>query len=308
MAEPDPTNFQNLAAEWGTMDPRQQHQFRQMFGGGGGFQVSQARANMWGQAHPGPAARAQPEGFDPVNNPEHYQWLAEEDRRLGREHEWWRYPQQGRYQQLQARQEPMIRRMHQGAFAGALDTFRSREGYSNRQAAGQMGFQGLAPSTFTSLIQPELDYNRAGGIAGLRAGAQAGAVGDTAQLDLNITEALNTQEQFYDRQRLEKELGQLSSDATRDAAKSAAKGSLVGGALSAVGSIAGAAIFASDERVKEDIHYEGRRGGHKVYSWRWRQPRSFGVLAQEAEKIQPEAVLTRGDGMKFVDYSRLNLE
>lgn len=71
-----------------------------------------------------------------------------------------------------------------------------------------------------------------------------------------------------------------------------------------------AAIAASDERLKTDIvrHKEEALPGVPFASWRYRHAPDqvhTGVIAQDLERVAPEYVFTRGDGLKFVDYSFL---
>lgn len=84
-------------------------------------------------------------------------------------------------------------------------------------------------------------------------------------------------------------------------------GNLLTGGGSLLGGL-GALIAASDERVKTDIldtriSIDGVPV--KVFRYKGRPERHIGVMAQDTEKVHPEAVFTRGDGMKFVDYGRL---
>lgn len=69
-------------------------------------------------------------------------------------------------------------------------------------------------------------------------------------------------------------------------------------------------IMASDRRVKRDVKKVGKLMGQNVYEYRYKGKfddgkRHVGVMAQEAEKKRPDAVLTGGDGVKRVDYGRL---
>jgi hypothetical protein len=81
-----------------------------------------------------------------------------------------------------------------------------------------------------------------------------------------------------------------------------------------LGSLGMAAMLAfSDRDVKKDIAKTGRKiGRHDEYEYRYgwehpNAPKHLGVMAQEVEKTQPEAVLTLGGlgGLKAVDYSQL---
>jgi hypothetical protein len=81
-------------------------------------------------------------------------------------------------------------------------------------------------------------------------------------------------------------------------------GLLTGGA-----GIAGA-IAKSDSREKENIDKIGEKKGHNIYRFNFKSDPTntphTGVLAQEAEKVQPGAVHTH-KGTKYVDYGKLGL-
>jgi hypothetical protein len=80
---------------------------------------------------------------------------------------------------------------------------------------------------------------------------------------------------------------------------------------------AGLGLYAlSDERLKEDIEPIGIMfNGLTTYKWRFRGDRSrrthVGVMAQEAEKVKPEAVVDvglwrGGPSVKMVDYDKVS--
>lgn len=87
---------------------------------------------------------------------------------------------------------------------------------------------------------------------------------------------------------------------------------LAGGALNALGSIGGAALMASDERLKEKIRDTGisTEEGIPLKIFRYKddpQKRDIlGVVAQDVEKRRPDAVHEHPSGFKFVDFSSLN--
>lgn len=79
-----------------------------------------------------------------------------------------------------------------------------------------------------------------------------------------------------------------------------------GGIMSGLG-----ALGLSDARAKTDIRTEGYDdAGHRWVSFKYKGDKSrtdhVGVIAQEAEKISPDAVLTDSRGVKYVAYNRLS--
>jgi hypothetical protein len=79
-----------------------------------------------------------------------------------------------------------------------------------------------------------------------------------------------------------------------------------GSALSGLGGL----FSLSDENAKENIEPLGTVEGHKVYSYDYKGPfddgqKHIGVMAQEAEKKDPSAVITGPDGFKRVAYGKL---
>ena len=78
------------------------------------------------------------------------------------------------------------------------------------------------------------------------------------------------------------------------------------GMMNALGSIASAAILASDIRIKENLERDGTWNGFSVYKYNYigdDTPRR-GVIAQEVEETRPEAIAII-DGVKHVNYSML---
>jgi hypothetical protein len=90
-------------------------------------------------------------------------------------------------------------------------------------------------------------------------------------------------------------------------------GGILGGAglgvqaLQIPGVAAALGLTGSDKRLKEDIKPVGKlKDGQTVYSYRFNgDPRTqIGLLAQEVERVHPEAVATHPSGYKMVDYAR----
>ena len=85
--------------------------------------------------------------------------------------------------------------------------------------------------------------------------------------------------------------------------------------LMGLGGTLGAAAIMSDIRTKEHIKAIGfLSNGLSVYEYEykteWKDEAGYGkfigVMAQEVEMVQPEAVITRPDGYKMVNYGALN--
>jgi len=79
---------------------------------------------------------------------------------------------------------------------------------------------------------------------------------------------------------------------------------------STVGSLLGTALMAfSDERLKDDYGVIGETpAGVPVHVWNYKgdnQPQ-IGVMAQELEQINPDAVHTHASGYKYVDYGKVH--
>jgi hypothetical protein len=79
--------------------------------------------------------------------------------------------------------------------------------------------------------------------------------------------------------------------------------------------LGGAGIMAfSDIRAKENIELVGNVNGFNVYEFDYKPEfkdiagygRFIGVMAQEIEAVRPDAVFTRPDGYKMVNYGALN--
>lgn len=73
------------------------------------------------------------------------------------------------------------------------------------------------------------------------------------------------------------------------------------------GTVGAAALMKSDARIK-NIHARigETRGGIPIYLFSYKSggPKMFGVVAQDVEKVAPDAVVTIG-GVKHVDYARV---
>jgi hypothetical protein len=85
------------------------------------------------------------------------------------------------------------------------------------------------------------------------------------------------------------------------------------GALLGAGSTLGAAALASDRRLKENIELVGRdeRTMLPLYEFEYKGGdgrRFLGVMADDVEKVFPQAVIKMSNGYKAVDYDLLGIE
>jgi len=115
--------------------------------------------------------------------------------------------------------------------------------------------------------------------------------------------------------------GLSSAQMNAQLAKQASKGSMFSNLLGAgsqlggafLGSEAGSAWLAgalSDRRLKENITHVGKENGHNIYEFDYKDGsgRFRGVMADEVEKINPEAVMIHSNGFKMVDYGKIGLK
>ncbi len=82
--------------------------------------------------------------------------------------------------------------------------------------------------------------------------------------------------------------------------------SSMNGLMSLGGSLGAAAIMASDRRLKKNIRKIGKTpSGFNVYEFEYKSGggKQTGVMAQEIEKIIPNAVITMPNGYKTVNYA-----
>ena len=83
-----------------------------------------------------------------------------------------------------------------------------------------------------------------------------------------------------------------------------------GAKMNAIGNIIGGAAAGSDKTLKENIVKVGQSpSGLNIYEWNylWSPERFRGVIAQEVQKIKPQAVLSNIFGHLLVDYSKLDV-
>lgn len=82
-------------------------------------------------------------------------------------------------------------------------------------------------------------------------------------------------------------------------------------ALGAGAAVVGLSLLSafSDERLKRDITPVGTENGYKVYRFRyvWSDDEYIGVIAQEVQRIRPDAVVVDSDGLLRVNYEKIGV-
>lgn len=84
---------------------------------------------------------------------------------------------------------------------------------------------------------------------------------------------------------------------------------IIPGIGQAAGGVGTAMMAMSDITLKENITLLGKENGHNIYEFSYKgSPRRFrGVMAQEVQKINPNAVINTPSGLA-VDYGRIGVE
>jgi len=196
---------------------------------------------------------------------------------------------------LTIRPEYQAKFLQNSPFYKTLADDAQRRIFDNQAARGKLGSGETASALQRNMVlmgQDLIDRNIRNrlNLATLGANAAAGQATATQNMGTNIAD-LNTQ------------IGNSQASGLVGAANARAQG-----VQSAVGTGLGiAGLFVSDARLKRDIVPVGHYGRHRTYRYRYvfDDREQFGVMAQEVEAIQPEAVINIG-GVKFVDYGALS--
>jgi hypothetical protein len=155
-------------------------------------------------------------------------------------------------------------------------------------------------------LMSQLGFNDAGQM--LASGNQQQAQ-QQAQLDASSTNATN--KQLYPMQQAQWLAGIGSGIGPLMGGTTQGSGTATTSQGKGVGNVIGAGLtlasMASDERVKENTRPIGFTfDGQKIYKFNYKgDPRTqIGLIAQDVEQEHPEAVHTRGDGVKMVNYDQ----
>lgn len=221
-------------------------------------------------------------------------------------------PQEQRMATQQAREAFGARGMlDSNAAVGAEVLSRENVLAQKRQEAAQRGAEAFGYGTsfysqpgLAALSSVPLSYQT--GQQQLQLGL--GAIGAGTPQLYNIDTALNLGAAQRANQ-LQASIANAQASASRSAGIMSGLGSLGGSVLSAAGQAGGFAALFSDRRLKTDIKLIGKTGmGLNKYSFRYKSDPStvhIGVMADEVEKVKPEAV-TEINGYKAVYYSMIH--
>ena len=199
----------------------------------------------------------------------------------------------GAYQQAQGQRLPAAQQAMAGYGAGTQAALGA--GQLGMQGFGQAGaLSGQAMGAYPSLMQQPLGMY----------GAQAD-IG--AQRRSMTQEAINRDMSRYEYEALAPQtaLQQYMSTISGDYGSTVRGPSDNSAMIGALGSVASAFIM-SDERLKENIEKVGSYKGLNVYKYNylWSPTKWIGFIAQEVEKIIPEAVFNV-NGFKVINYGKI---
>lgn len=202
-------------------------------------------------------------------------------------------------------------------------------GEMNRQAAGDanllrsgMSDVGGLGSNREFLGMNDIDLARQGMIGQFLNQGYNQAVGMRQQDIQNLMGAgefqrnLGMQQQLAPIQALQAGTGMMSPFLSGSSSNSSSKSSSyngIGDTLGKVGGMmTGASLLFSDERLKQDISHVGEENGHRIYEFGYigdkDNKRYRGVMAQDVEKVAPDAVVVMANGYKAVDYAKIGVE
>ncbi|UGQ44974.1 tail fiber domain-containing protein [Massilia endophytica] len=164
------------------------------------------------------------------------------------------------------------------------------QNFNQGLAAGQFGNQARQQQLQEDLTTRQLPLNE---INALRTGAQV----NVPQFQQYSGQQVQAAPVFQGAQ------AQDQANMSRYNAQAAQGGNMMNGLFGL-----GSAYLMSDRRVKEGIKRIGTTdGGMPVYTFRYKGDLAthMGVMAQDIEKIRPDAVIDHPSGVKMVDYSKV---
>ena len=181
-----------------------------------------------------------------------------------------------------------------------------------RNFAGQR--QGLAQELATRGVQSSgVSAIPLGQLGAAEEGQKSDLAGQFALQQANTgIEDRRSAENFSRQMQLGEQGFNMQDALNRRLANQQMQGQIIGGLLGAAGSIGGGYAARSDYALKKNIKAVGKNGPLTVYEFEYKDDmglelpkgKHIGYMAQEVEKIYPEAVSFK-DGYRMVDYGYL---
>lgn len=199
---------------------------------------------------------------------------------------------------LSARQQDVGEKNTQGQFYNSA----VGQGFGQDLQSAQFANQARQQALQEALTERQLPLNE---FNALRSASQIQTpqFGQTPQTQMQPTNVLGAYQNQYQGQ-LNNYNSQLASNNNAMSGLFGLGGSLIG----AAGNAGGFGALFSDRRLKRDIKRIGKTpAGINVYKFKYigDVKEQIGVMAQEVERIIPEAVITFLNGFKAVDYGRI---
>ena len=188
------------------------------------------------------------------------------------------------------------------AYNSEMNRFERQQG----EQLNQLSLQSLMVGIQTAEAQRAARFNE---ISSLLGRTQVGAGTNFGQYQTNYQGLdLTGAEQAALNRASQEGIARRQANAQLQAARWQAAGSLLGGVAGGVGA------FFSDISLKTNIKFENKIINHlPIYSFEYKNSkhgkgRYIGVMAQDVEKTNPEAVGISPEGYKMVDYSKIGIE
>ena len=190
------------------------------------------------------------------------------------------------------------------AYNSAMNRLETSQG----EQLNQLSLQSILAGIQTSESQRAARFNEISSLLG-KSQVGAGINFGNYQSNYQGLDLMGAQQAELNRQ-AQINAARIDAKARANAAKWQAGGSVVGAGIGA----AGMSGLFSDISLKENIHFENKIINNlPIYSFEYKNKsygdgRFIGVMAQDVEKIYPEAVIINKNGFKMVNYSKIGIE
>lgn len=183
-----------------------------------------------------------------------------------------------------------------GQSASGMNNQAQNQGFNQQMANANLNNSGRQQQIQEATYLRNLPLNEIAALLGTGGGVTNPTFGNIAQVGVAAPDYQNAVYNNYN----------ASMQQYNQAQQNRSQG--LGSIFGMLGSLGSAAIMGSDIRMKEAIKRIGTlANGIATYTFRYigdSMPR-FGVMAQEVQKIMPDAVVPQGDGMLYVDYRKV---